>query len=88
MSSRPILERNKAEIQNKRNNFFTESKLGRNWSDLHLKKIIAFHDIVPGPEESVGSVPRFWKEIKSKYKTIELVENWKQGGYGIGVIFM
>jgi hypothetical protein len=26
-------------------------------------KIIAFHDIVPGPSEHVGGVPEFWKEI-------------------------
>ena len=47
--------------------------------------IVAFHDIVESPE-NVG-VPRFWKEIKSGRKYRELVKNWDQGGYGIGVIY-
>ena len=48
--------------------------------------IIAFHDIVPGPEELVGSVPRFWEEIKRKYKYREIVEQYNQGGWGIGIL--
>ena len=48
--------------------------------------LIAFHDIVDGPEENVGGVPRFWREIKGRYRHEELVKSWKQGGYGIGVI--
>jgi len=50
--------------------------------------IIAFHDIVPGPSESVGGVPRFWNEIKHQFDYVELVKNWKQGGFGIGVILL
>ena len=50
--------------------------------------IIAFHDIVPGSSEKVGGVPEFWKEIKMKYKYIEIVKNWNQSNYGIGVIFV
>jgi len=50
--------------------------------------IIAFHDIVPGPPENIGDVPRFWNEIKHNFSYIELVKNWKQGGYGIGVIYV
>ncbi|MEM5875171.1 MAG: class I SAM-dependent methyltransferase [Candidatus Aenigmatarchaeota archaeon] len=49
--------------------------------------IIAFHDIVPGPEEYVGGVPKFWKEIKKKYKHKEIVKNWKQRYCGIGIIY-
>lgn len=49
--------------------------------------IIALHDIVPGPPENVGGVPLLWKEIKKKYRHIELVSDWKQGGCGIGVIY-
>jgi hypothetical protein len=49
--------------------------------------ITAFHDIVPGPPEAVGGVPRFWAEIKHKYRCVELVNDWSQNGYGIGVIF-
>lgn len=48
--------------------------------------IIAFHDIVSGPQENVGGVSKFWNEIKNNFKHIELVKNWKQGGYGIGVL--
>jgi len=53
------------------------------------KGVIAFHDIVPGPEQLVGGVPRFWKEVKnsiSNAKIVEIVKDWDQGGFGIGVI--
>jgi predicted O-methyltransferase YrrM len=49
--------------------------------------VIAFHDIVPGSCDVVGGVPRFWNEIKHRFEFIELVRNWKQGGFGIGVIY-
>jgi len=32
-------------------------------------------------------VPEFWKEIKTNYKYLEIVKDWNQGGYGIGIIF-
>jgi predicted O-methyltransferase YrrM len=48
--------------------------------------LIAFHDIVEGPEELVGGVPRFWGEVRPELDDVrELVESWDQGGYGIGV---
>jgi predicted O-methyltransferase YrrM len=48
--------------------------------------IIAFHDIVEGPESSVGGVPRFWREIRSSLlQTVEIVHSYDQGGYGIGL---
>jgi len=50
--------------------------------------IIAFHDIVPGPAESVGGVPSFWNEIKYDFDHVELVKDWKQRGCGIGVILV
>lgn len=50
--------------------------------------MIAFHDIVPGPPENVGGVPKFWYEIKHKFKHIEIVSDWGQGGYGIGVLYV
>jgi predicted O-methyltransferase YrrM len=49
--------------------------------------VIAFHDIVFGPEENVGGVPKFWEEIKRNFQTQEIVKNWSQKGYGLGVIF-
>ena len=48
--------------------------------------MIAFHDIVPGLPELVGEVPKFWQEVKNKYVHEEIVQNWSQGGYGIGLI--
>jgi predicted O-methyltransferase YrrM len=50
--------------------------------------IIAFHDIVPGPPEIVGGVPNFWNEIKQKFRYLEIVKNWNQGGYGIGILYV
>jgi predicted O-methyltransferase YrrM len=48
--------------------------------------IIAFHDIVEGPESSVGGVPRFWREVRSSLlETVEIVHSCDQGGYGIGL---
>ena len=49
--------------------------------------VIAFHDIVPGSKENVGGVPKFWQEIKDMYEAKEIVKDWNQGGYGIGLIY-
>jgi len=57
--------------------------------------MIAFHDIVEDNETRYGvitggwsgGVPRFWAEIKSRYKYVEFVKNCQQDGLGIGVIF-
>jgi predicted O-methyltransferase YrrM len=48
--------------------------------------IIAFHDIVPGSETRVGGVPRLWAELKQQFPHRELVRDWKQGGFGIGLL--
>ena len=50
--------------------------------------IIAFHDICNGPNENVGEVPKFWKKIKNKYPSIEIIDNDNRIGYGIGLIFL
>ncbi|ADC66516.1 O-methyltransferase-like protein [Ferroglobus placidus DSM 10642] len=50
--------------------------------------IVAFHDIVPGPEDNVGGVPKFWQEIRERYKYQEIVKDWNHGGYGIGILFV
>jgi predicted O-methyltransferase YrrM len=47
--------------------------------------LIAFHDIVDGPEDAVGGVPRFWREIRPEAAE-EIVADWDQGGYGIGLM--
>jgi predicted O-methyltransferase YrrM len=48
--------------------------------------LIAIHDIVPGREDRVGGVPKFWDLVKKVYETRELVDDWAQGGFGIGVV--
>jgi predicted O-methyltransferase YrrM len=50
--------------------------------------MIAFHDIVPGLAGGVSGVPRFWNEIKRDFEYVELVKDWRQGGFGIGVIYL
>jgi len=47
--------------------------------------LVAFHDIVPGPPEAVGGVPDFWRQVRDE-TALELVEDWDQGGWGIGVL--
>jgi predicted O-methyltransferase YrrM len=47
--------------------------------------LVAFHDIVPGPDEIVGGVPAFWQSVRAP-DSVEFVEDWNQGGYGIGVL--
>jgi predicted O-methyltransferase YrrM len=49
--------------------------------------IIAFHDIVEGPPEKVGGVPVYWAELRARTpESTEIVADYGQGGYGIGVI--
>lgn len=50
--------------------------------------IVAFHDIVEGPGERVGGVPRFWREIRSQYRFKEFVHDPLQQGMGIGVLYI
>lgn len=55
--------------------------------------VVALHDIVPeNPERKSeydllpGEVPRFWRELRSRYEHAELVDDWGQGAMGIGVL--
>jgi len=48
--------------------------------------LIAFHDIAPGEASRVGGVPHYWQAIRHRFVTYEFVEDWKQGGFGIGII--
>src|SRR6185312_12547400 len=50
--------------------------------------MIAFHDINTGTPDNVGDSPRFWKEIKSHYPHIEIIDFKLDNGYGIGIIFV
>jgi predicted O-methyltransferase YrrM len=52
---------------------------------------IAFHDILPHPEDSLCEVSRFWNEIRSRYRHTEFIDSpsdpgGKQYG-GIGVLY-
>ena len=47
---------------------------------------VSFHDIVPGSPEVVGGVPEFWREVKDKHECEEIVHDWSQGGFGIGLM--
>jgi predicted O-methyltransferase YrrM len=48
--------------------------------------LVALHDVVDGSRDLVGGVPAFWREIKTRYPTEELVADPGQGGYGIGLL--
>jgi predicted O-methyltransferase YrrM len=61
--------------------------------------LIGFHDIIPGlsiPDRfrdrhgddisCVGDVPRFWQELRARVPTTELVADWDQGRFGIGLV--
>ena len=61
--------------------------------------LIALHDVVPqsaapraregaseGDEFDPGEVAAFWREIRGEHDSTELVEDWSQGCFGIGVI--
>jgi len=49
--------------------------------------IITLHDIVNHPNQPNCNVDRFWKEIKEKYKTKEIISSGNQNWAGIGVIY-
>jgi predicted O-methyltransferase YrrM len=61
--------------------------------------LVALHDIVPPrpsdgnglPQEAsdeflVGEVPQFWAELRARHDVVELVDDWQQGRFGIGVV--
>ena len=61
--------------------------------------LVAFHDVVPGlaiPDRfrdrdrkdlsCVGDVPRFWQDLGTQIPTTELVADWSQGRFGIGLV--
>ena len=43
---------------------------------------IAFHDIC------LHGVDRLWNEIKPAYRHEEMVKDWKQRGFGIGIVYV
>lgn len=58
--------------------------------------LIVFHDIVPDSQtrhgirtsSDVGEVPKFWQELRPSHAhTEEIVEDYEQDGFGIGVLY-
>lgn len=50
--------------------------------------IIAFHDIAVQSTETDCQVSKFWNEIKTRYKFMEIINNCDQNGAGIGLLFV
>ncbi len=50
--------------------------------------LVAFHDVVVHPPEQKCDADKFWREIKTKYKNWEFIEDPNQGMCGIGVLEM
>jgi predicted O-methyltransferase YrrM len=51
--------------------------------------LIMFHDIVqekPDSKEWAGGVPQFWREISPRFEHREIVEDYAQSGFGIGIL--
>jgi predicted O-methyltransferase YrrM len=53
--------------------------------------LIAFHDVNPDRDEPggpwSGDVPRFWAEVRERYRSEELIASPDQSGYGIGIVY-
>ncbi len=50
--------------------------------------IVAFRDIHPHSCGWGGEVPVFWREIRDRYRSVEVIAHAEQDGFGIGVIWM
>ena len=50
--------------------------------------IIALHDVCVHPSQFGCNVYKFWREIRSQYEHLEIVNDQKQGWAGIGVIYV
>jgi predicted O-methyltransferase YrrM len=49
--------------------------------------VIVLHDILPNRFDPEIEVDRFWNEIQSSHKTLEIVDSYDQGNLGLGVVF-
>src|SRR5712692_2409113 len=50
--------------------------------------MVAFHDIVHHQTYTRCEVEKFWNEVKEGNRQAELVEDWAQGWFGIGVLYV
>jgi predicted O-methyltransferase YrrM len=48
--------------------------------------IVVFHDIVKHPPHLECDVDRFWREIRQRYRHVEIIKDPLQGWAGIGVL--
>jgi hypothetical protein len=55
--------------------------------------LIGLHDIVPedpdqfpGIRVCAGGVPRYWNELRERFAHDEIVDDWGQGAFGIGLV--
>lgn len=48
--------------------------------------LTAFHDIVEADPRMGLEVSKLWRELKPRFDTLEIVESWDQGGFGIGAL--
>jgi predicted O-methyltransferase YrrM len=48
--------------------------------------LVAFHDVSTHPAEKKCDVDKFWREVRTKFKSWEYIDNPKQDRYGIGVL--
>lgn len=49
--------------------------------------LVVLHDVAEHTDRTC-EVPRFWKELKARYRTEEIIEDPKQGWAGIGVVYV
>jgi predicted O-methyltransferase YrrM len=50
--------------------------------------VIALHDITEHPATTGCGVSRFWSQIKSQYRHVEIMKDRQQGWAGIGVLYV
>lgn len=64
----------------------------RDWLDyaplVRRGGLIALHDIHPHSKGWGGEVPAFWREIKTRHQSAEIVADVTQDGFGIGLVWM
>ncbi len=50
--------------------------------------MIAFHDVSMHDSRSECEVAKFWRDIKDKYKHVEIIKDQRQGWAGIGILYI
>ncbi len=50
--------------------------------------IIVLHDVIPNIFDPEIKVDLFWDELKTNFKTKEIVHDYNQGNFGIGIVYL